>query len=178
MKCKKHTVLLTKISCLVTIIIATVLLWIFYGLSWQGIDRIVGTITDIDTSSIEDCDDFDQKKDNHAIFHYNYTYKNNTYTGEYEICETNGGYKLHLKKHDIGSDVGIYLKPENPSESNIDKEYFTNKYCLGFGIVFSLGLLLLLLYFTCAFKEVTTELKEMFAEEVSNSVGTGMDKII
>jgi len=176
MKCK-HGCLIFKLTncCIVTI--STILLWIFYAKSWEGIENIKGVIYEIDTSSIADYDDLDQKKDNLAIFHYNYSYNNETFTGQYDICETNSGLKLHLDQHPVNSPVTIYIKPNNPSESAIDDDYFSDKWCLGFGITFSLGLLLLTTYFTCGYEELSDELKEMFAEKVTESFSVGMGKL-
>lgn len=169
--------LIVRLFCFTITASIVILLWVLYSESWKGMVPIQAIITEIDISSVGDCDLWDGKKDNDAVFHYNYTFNNEVYTGFYEICETNDGLELHLDHHPVGSEVKIFIRPNRPTISEISKGGFSNKVALGFGVVFSLVLLLWILYFTCAFDEVTKELKEMFAEEVGANVKVGISQI-
>lgn len=139
------------LSCLSIFVISCILSGIFwwqYDVSGDTIIRLDGYITEIDTTSVDDCDPFTDDK-HKLIFHYNYTYHNETYEGEYETCETNKGTEAQLELHPVGSKIIIYAHSNDISNSAPGKFELMNKVFLAFGIIFSILIFVSCMYVIC-----------------------------
>jgi len=152
------------------------ILWWQYSLSGEDIITLNGTITNIETTLLDDCDVF-SKSDYLLNFYYEYEFKNKTYTSKYEVCETNDGTKTQLKLHPINSTVIVYINPDNPNTSQIKFSDLMNNIILGFAITFTIMSIFALSFLTCCFETLTQETKKFLIGKISKSVDTALGSI-
>lgn len=168
---------LVNLLCIFICLIPTIVLWVEYAKSGDdnNIDEIKATITDIDTSTLYDCNEFSKEKIG-ITFHYSYFYSNNNYTGKYETCETNDGIKTQLKIHEIGSNITIFILKENPSESSVIRKDLMNQIMLIFGIICTISTCILLWFISCCFdtstigSTVKSEIESYFIEKTKEVI--------
>ena len=169
---------LGQIACvLIFAILPMSLLWWQYVASGDTIIQVPGSITDIDTTSLDDCNLFDKTKHQITV-HYNYTFEHEPYSNHYDICETNDGAETYLKLHPIGSPIKLYLQPDDPNGPSVTFRGLMNQYLLAFAITFSLISCLLLSFLTCCFETITTEMKNFLSDQAKDAAGNAIKSIV
>lgn len=158
-------------------IILISLLWWGYDVSGNNIITLSGNITAIDTASLEDCNIF--KKSNYKlIIHYDYTFENSTYIGEYELCLTNKEIKNQLKIRPIGSKIIIYIQPDNPNLSTVSKMDLMDQVILGLAITFTIGFLFMVIFYCCCCEIIKDIMIDIFKDKVKDSASNAIDSVV